>query len=532
MDTPDKHPLRPYYKPREEVPFVMTAPPKGSGASASGANASAASGSSPSLSLPPRQANRYMTSDGDASLMLTSDKSKPGMFLRSVAVGAALQFSSTCLAMPFEVGKLLLQVQWVPREDVWRRMHVPIPRPRRTRSQLAEIDDGDDPWADSGKGDADWDDDDASHYFRDPSGKGGERPPPRKPRRTDSSGYVIPDDAYDNDARSEFTMPVVVKGGVWEMMKAVARGKEGWLGLWKGTWTTFLLDSATSLLQPVITSVMSLFAPKALSPVPIAFSPFPLRTLTLMVASHLITGVILSPLDLIRTRLVAQSTLPKHRKYSGPLDALRKIIREEGGWRTTYLAPTLLVPTLIDCFFRPLLSLMAPLVIENTLRLDPAAGPISYALAELALSTLALGVTLPLETVRRRLQLQFHEPLRARRPGTLTPLPSSASTAHKGLRTCVEARPVAYTGVTEAIYRIITEETSVVPQTKRAAEEDQDPDMSMGLPGTLAESGHSSLGGLRSLYRGFGMACSANLLVFVLTLVTGEREGAAGWAEL
>lgn len=29
-------------------------------------------------------------------------------------------------------------------------------------------------------------------------------------------------------------MPVVVRGGVWEMIKAVARGKEGWAGLWKG----------------------------------------------------------------------------------------------------------------------------------------------------------------------------------------------------------------------------------------------------------------------------------------------------------
>jgi len=41
-----------------------------------------------------------------------------------------------------------------------------------------------------------------------------------------------------NDAslgtRPEFFMPVVVRGGVWEMIKAVGRGKEGWLGLFKG----------------------------------------------------------------------------------------------------------------------------------------------------------------------------------------------------------------------------------------------------------------------------------------------------------
>lgn len=31
-------------------------------------------------------------------------------------VQAFLQYSSTAIAMPWEVGKLLLQVQWVPRD--------------------------------------------------------------------------------------------------------------------------------------------------------------------------------------------------------------------------------------------------------------------------------------------------------------------------------------------------------------------------------------------------------------------------------
>lgn len=38
----------------------------------------------------------------------------------------------------------------------------------------------------------------------------------------------------ESGTRPEFVMPIVVRGGVWEMMKAVARGKESWPGLWKG----------------------------------------------------------------------------------------------------------------------------------------------------------------------------------------------------------------------------------------------------------------------------------------------------------
>jgi mitochondrial fusion and transport protein UGO1 len=38
------------------------------------------------------------------------------LILSSLLASAALQYASTALAMPWEVGKLLLQVQWVPRD--------------------------------------------------------------------------------------------------------------------------------------------------------------------------------------------------------------------------------------------------------------------------------------------------------------------------------------------------------------------------------------------------------------------------------
>ena len=38
------------------------------------------------------------------------------LLLKTLIAGAVLQYTSTALAMPFEVGKLLLQIQWVPRD--------------------------------------------------------------------------------------------------------------------------------------------------------------------------------------------------------------------------------------------------------------------------------------------------------------------------------------------------------------------------------------------------------------------------------
>lgn len=524
MDSASGHRLRPYHKPRDDFQFVMSSPTLNG--SRPGAGATGMDGTA-SLELP-RSTNRYMSADADAALALKSDGTTVGAMITGLLVSGALQYTSTCLAMPFEVGKLLLQVQWVPREDVWAKLHEPSSARRRS-SWLNSSAAAQDPWGEEPEkaSSSPWEDDDEpGKYFRDADANGNV---PQEPvRRVDSGGYVVPHHQNDEGARPEFVMPPVVDGGVWEMIKAVGRGKEGWLGLWKGTLTTFVLDLATSTLQPLVSGLLSIFAPNALNPMPIAFSPQPVTTLTLLMTSHLVTGILVSPLDLVRTRLIAQSTLPQHRKYTGPLDALRTILREEGGWRTTYLHPALLIPTVLDYVLRPVCALGAPLLIENLLHLDPSAVPVSYALAELVLSTLSLILTLPIETVRRRLQLQYHEPLRPDRLGGLLSVPN-ANTARRGLRACVETRPVPYSGVFEALYHIVSEETSVVPRRKS---ENMDDDDSADVAATIARGGYSRLGGLRSLYRGFGMGFFANLLVFVLTLVTGERQGQSGWTEI
>ncbi|GAK62118.1 mitochondrial carrier [Moesziomyces antarcticus] len=622
--APPAHPLRPYYQAPEDSVFIATAP-RFNMTGTPGAASRTASGASNATSNPALHgsaaarsgSNRYMSAQDAKPYVATTTSGSFGEadagvsdIFRALLVSGALQYTSTCLAMPFEVGKLLLQVQWVPRDDVWlqvtqqaalaQRRPAIKPQaadPARELRDEAQVDDWEQEVApeanewdrDSDIHDEDMEDDvlegdlsdedDADAYFRDVASRPARADTSlysgRKKRRVvDASGYVMRKSVHDQVARPEFVMPVVVRGGVWEMMKAVGRGKEGWLGLWKGSLTSFVLEVTSSTIQPLVSSILSLFAPSALSPLPLAYAPYPYKTLGLLLSSHLITGILVSPIDLVRTRLIAQSTLPAHRKYSGPYDALQKTLREEGGWKTAYLHPNLLIPTILDFTLRPLLSLGAPLLIEHTLRLEPNTHPISYAVAELAISTASLCITLPIETVRRRLQLQMRKPYGAKdaeassaastRKITSATLQQQSSTAAshggialttgnvsvRGLRTCVETRPLPYVGVVEAIYRIVTEET--VATHMRSAKPDQtsasannatdgsasDAEAASGSNAMAqsailaAKTGHSSLGGLRSLYRGFSMAFSANLVVFMLTIVSGERAGPAGWAEI
>ncbi|PWN23953.1 mitochondrial carrier [Microstroma glucosiphilum] len=696
----EAHPLRPYYQPSEDT-FVASAPkakqppsarPGHSGAGLAAANSSTAGKAhtkSATVTIPrPSTTNRYASTNDDLG---GPDISGLSEWTKASVLALALQYSSTCMAMPFEVGKLLLQVQWVPKDEVYENLareaalqgqsgrRLPAARgksrssdPFRDEAAIDDEDDEDDfdsqdmapeleEWrraSDANHLDSDQEDEDEEDaelsspsdveaYFRDVSGSSRPRATSGKQRRggkapaTDASGYLMRRSLRDGEsgARPEFVMPIVVRGGVWEMMKAVARGKEGWPGLWKGTFTSFLYDLLASGIQPVVSAFISAtFIRNSLSTLPLPYVPHPKRTLALLVSSHLVTHLILSPIDLIRTRLIVQSTLTRHRKYSGPWDALRKIRAEEGGWSTMYGHPHLIFPALLDLTIRPFLNLASPLLIERFIRVEPTSSPVSYAFAELCINTASLLLSLPFETVRRRLQIQRRasknkgllstagggaaapstptkksagagaagnsassssSSASAGAPSTFTNMLrsgaglSSSSTGvgtstssiglgpTRGLRSCVETRPRPYTGVVEAIYRILTEETSQIPQPlsrleeKHAQHHDHKSDRApKGKEGARPQPQHrqhartraqdvpsgtapatpehsllrseilapqtplyATLGGVKSLYRGFTMAAGANLVVFFLTVVTGERVSSGpgaggGWAEI
>jgi len=289
---------------------------------------------------------------------------------------------------------------------------------------------------------------------------------------------------------------------------------EGWLSLWKGLLTSCIHDVAFATVQPHFDSVLHTLL---LSSQGGFYRP----SLLVPVASHILTGFLLSPLDLVRTRLIAQSLMPRYRTYRGPIHALSKILANEGGLRGIYLHPHLLIPTILETGLRSLMHVALPTVIAPRLWLGPHVAadthPVAWAFAEVLAGCASLLVTLPIETVRRRLQVQTR--------GT-----------EKPLRTCVETRPVPYNGVVDALWHILTEERSDLPikrpRRQRTAEEKRRGEE--GEVESTKEGGESWLRrtGVGQLYRGLGMRLAASVIVFLLAVVGGGEEVDGGWAEL
>ncbi|KAI9068019.1 mitochondrial carrier [Trametes sanguinea] len=391
-------------------------------------NSSAAA--NPPLSAPSASANQWATRTApsnplfDLGSSLAGDDS--GLDVASLAkellASLLLQYATNALAQPWEVGKTLLQVQWVPR-DAGDAVH-----------DGAEMVDDEAELSDSSNDDS---------YFADPSAE----KPPKPLRAADEQGYIIRQSVLEEGTQPDYVIPV---------------------------------GSA-------------------------------------------------APLDLVRTRLIVQSSVPRHRTYSGPLDALRQILAHEGGLRGVYLHPHLLIPTLLDSTLHALVPLTLPGLVAAQLglgaHLAPETHPVQWNVAELLGGVLGSLVLLPFETVRRRLQVQTR--------GTARPI-----------RACVELRPAPYNGMVDAFWHILTEERSDLPlkphrrHRRRRSEagkgkaradaqaEDEDEDAAGESESWWRHTG------VGQLYRGLGMRVGASVVVFVLALVGSPDESNGGWAEL
>ena len=254
--------------------------------------------------------------------------------------------------------------------------------------------------------------------------------------------------------------------------------------------------------------------------------------LLLPVLTNVATGFLLSPLDLIRTRLIAQTSVSRHRRYTGPLDALNKILLEEGSIRGIYLHPQLLIPTLLECTITPLAAALGPAFVARFLtRLffgsvssshmpgPDDTHPLIWSIAQMGGACATLLVTLPIETIRRRLQVQMR--------GGAVPL-----------QTCVEVRRRSYSGVVDALFSILMEERSDIPlrahkrhkksakvNTKGKGKEREMDDLyemdnvqdfvEDEEEGELESGSWLRNTGIGQLYRGFGVRAGASVLIFL-----------------
>ena len=303
--------------------------------------------------------------------------------------------------------------------------------------------------------------------------------------------------------------------------------------------TSTVLETLTPLMQASTQSILfSIFTPEsALQAYPLPPSRLPLSHLVLSLASHIISGVLLSPLDLVRTRLIVQSSHPSHRTYTGPIHALRSAIQQEGGIRALYTHPSYFIPALLDNTLRPLLALSTPILLHRWLGIEEATHPMSYAMASCACACAALVVTLPVETIRRRMQVQ-----------------SRGAGGARGIQGCIELSPRPYVGVVDTARRIIKEERAIPrrrirrsPRSRRGSaasnagrrdsfkgKEREDITVNITEEEELEEDGWFASTGIAQLYRGFSMGLTANAVVFALGAFSGfgDDGSGSGWTEL
>ena len=169
---------------------------------------------------------------GDILLPGSSDQNgeRALLLLKSYSLGLGLRFFTNALAQPFEVGKIIAQVQWVPGEGVEDGANASGSRQGGLGGDEYRYNDNEIS-----------DEDDAAAYFQDlqakPKAFNNEAEKPGRRGRRDDNGYLLRDSVYDGATRPEWVMPIPDGGrvGVWESMRVLCGMQtEGLTSLWKG----------------------------------------------------------------------------------------------------------------------------------------------------------------------------------------------------------------------------------------------------------------------------------------------------------
>ncbi|KAJ3239003.1 hypothetical protein HDU78_003103 [Chytriomyces hyalinus] len=250
-------------------------------------------------------------------------------------------------------------------------------------------------------------------------------------------------DAYDVVSKEKPVVALVPSLGsdVWRNIRTLSNSPNlGTLGLVKGHFTTFILQTLSHATQP--------FVEESLND---AFDVFDDTHPVTNLLSHVLISTLLSPLELIRTRLIAQSA--SERRYYGPFHAAAAIAATEGPHQFGALySPQHVYATVICKAVSSLLQSLSRSIIKYDLGLSSEYNPILYTSAVLVFLAGEVFVSTPLELARKRLQVQTLKPARKRKAGdAIIPFPG-----------CVAMNNVRrYESMFDVIQRVIVEEAVV-----------------------------------------------------------------------
>ncbi|KAF7558036.1 hypothetical protein G7046_g5904 [Stylonectria norvegica] len=380
------NPLRPYYKPPtigeppETLHRASSTPnpfPGGRHATAGGRYADKA---------------RDMFSDLDYNDYLSDSSPSMVQNVKDLLDELIWKYTSVLMAQPFEVAKTILQVR---NQDETAALVSPVEPEimlkKRTSTYGGSMYDFQDSDSDA----------DEPAYFTSnlpitptpshPRGTNGRRAPSPTEPQPGAKKPAIPEH-YLTLRRSDSVLEVI--GQLW--------GKEGAWGVWKGSNATFLYTVLQSLLEnwsrsflSAIFNVPDLGVRDDIDRLIDIASPYPWASLFVAATAAVATGVVLSPLDLVRTRLIVTPSAKGPRRTLATLRALPSYI----------CSSILLVPTVLNSLVHPILTLSTPLVLRTRFMIDSQISPMTFSVAKFFASSAAILVKLPIETVLRRGQV-------------------------------------------------------------------------------------------------------------------------------
>jgi len=343
-----------------------------------------------------------------------------------------VKYITTGILSPFEVSRILQQIQYVPSLDYIKKNE---DFTDDTFEQFEHINKDEDS-EDSLDSDAD-----IEKYYNQAALQPSKVQNNSYVSLSDTSGYIIRTNSANDPLRPSYQLGVLESSTMKTIRKLVKHEDEGFLSLWKGHFSNWVYEMLHVLIQPTIEGIINRTFDLYDETLPLIQMDKVLPNLTSLVVSYTISGFILSPIELVRVRMIAQTSNPYYKKYKNSWDCIKTIAKEEG-LKSVYFGYNL-VPTLLYHSIIPLLKNSNRLFIERLLGISASQQPGKYALCELGLSSLELLISFPLETVRRRLQCQIN------------PKIMNHSTNYS---TKVAIRGTNYNGMVDCIKSIIKEE--------------------------------------------------------------------------
>jgi len=291
-DAPN--PLRPYY-----VPPSIGLPPD-----APANNASTA----PRSSIGSSARDMFQGFDYGAPLF-DGDSPSVAEMGKKILDQALWKYTSVLLAQPFDVAKTILQVRLAAvaadTEDSTRGS----PRPKLSSFSPSR----------QSASESDSDQDEPSYFTQTAPSRHERRPSThsRSRRRTPSSPSASSSRAPSSSSRHSHKLNLRRSDSIMEVIGQLWQ-HSGATGLWKATNATFIYNVLSKAIETwsrsLLSALMNLPDPAALSASPgdvvagaiggldVADSPSPMLSLGIAVAAAAIAGVLLAPLDLVRTR--------------------------------------------------------------------------------------------------------------------------------------------------------------------------------------------------------------------------------------